>query len=92
MNFDPRLGSLVATALPSGFAMALLCIRVQRTHTMTFTFLAWNLVLAWIAYALGESTIALGRRLVVLYFAYVVVPRAWITGVSGGGGEPLERT
>lgn len=230
MNFDPRLGSLVATALPSGFAMALLCVRVQRTHTMTFTFLAWNLVLAWIAYALGESTIALGRRrrsgaalcigawwwlffpntlylttdllhlryargapfwfdlglllafaasgvalalaslhqvrsyvaerwgsgvgwafftvaalssgfgiwlgrvrrynswdvvmapealvrdvagailapgrhvaawgvtlifaglLVVLYFAYVGVPRAWITGVSGGGGEPLERT
>lgn len=62
MHFDPRLRTLAATALPSGFAMALLCVRVERTHTMTFVFLAWNLVLAWIAYALGESAVALGRR------------------------------
>ena len=79
MNFDPRLGSLIATALPSGFAMALLCIRVQRTHPTRH-------VAAW-----GVTLIFAGL-LVVLYFAYVVVPRAWITGVSGGGGEPLERT
>ena len=37
-------------------------------------------------------TLIFAGLLVVLYFAYVVVPRAWIIGVSGGGGEPLERT
>lgn len=40
-------------ALMSLFAVALLGARVLRTHSGAYTFLAWNLFLAWIPFAIG---------------------------------------
>lgn len=44
---------LVAVASSSSLAMALLIGRFLMTHHTTYRFLAWNLVLAWIPYAIA---------------------------------------
>lgn len=37
-------------ALSSGLALGLLAVRLERTHSWSYIFLAWNLILAWIPY------------------------------------------
>ena len=70
---EQLLGRLACHALLTGLAVGLLFLRVARADTLTFGFLAFNLVLAWIPFALGEGLVrARGPAAVALGVLWVL--------------------
>lgn len=49
----------LSMALSSFMAVGILAIRIYVTHQMSYSFLAWNLFLAWIPFVLSASATAL---------------------------------
>ncbi len=43
--------------IPLGFTISLLAVRIVLTAELTYIFLAWNLFLAWIPFALGQQLV-----------------------------------
>ena len=57
-----RIATLVALLASSGFCLALLVAREQRTGSEDYDFLAWNLLLAWVPFVLALLVYDARRR------------------------------
>lgn len=66
---DSRISSLPRLLLLTGFGLSLVFARVVTTSSLAYTFLAWNLFLAWVPFALAKALQALVRKQV--HFAWI---------------------
>jgi uncharacterized membrane protein len=57
-----RIATLFALLASSGFCLALLITRTERTGTQDYDFLAWNLFLAWVPFVLALLVYDARRR------------------------------
>ena len=61
-RFFFRLQSATFSLLPSVFAVALLMVRAAITHGVAYTFLLWNLFLAWTPFVFAVAAAAVRNR------------------------------
>ena len=74
---DRPLSTLPRFVFLSAFGLGLVVARVASTHSMAYSFLAWNLFLAWIPYALARALVVLRDR--NMHSAWVgAVGLAWL--------------
>lgn len=59
---DRRIATIFALVAASGFSLALLAVRVERSGMDGYDFLVWNLFLAWVPFALALAVYDFGRR------------------------------
>lgn len=59
---DRRIATLFALVASSGFCLALLVARMQRTGSEDYEFLAWNLFLAWVPFVFALALYDSWRR------------------------------
>jgi len=72
-----RIATLHRFVALSAFGLALVVARVLATKSLGYTFLAWNLFLAWVPFALAKGVDALVKKNV--HRAYIVaVAVAWL--------------
>ena len=57
-----RIATLLALVALSGFCVALLAVRIERTANDHYDFLAWNLFLAWVPFVLALLVYDIRRR------------------------------
>ncbi len=60
--FDVRIATLPRFVAMSAFGLALVVARVLTTHSIGYTFLAWNLFLAWVPFALAKALESLVKK------------------------------
>ncbi len=70
---DSRISSLPRFIALTGFGLLLVIARVIATSSLSYTFLAWNLFLAWVPFALAKGLESLVRKR---------VHAAWIAAVG----------
>src|SRR6185503_17284547 len=61
MSFSKRI------IIPLAFTLSLLIIRILLSNELTYIFLAWNLFLAWIPFALSQKLSKLNNRWKILF-------------------------
>jgi uncharacterized membrane protein len=62
MDLLPRRSVLPGLFVASALCLALLVARAAWTHTIAYSFLVWNLFLAWVPVALAHGMARLARR------------------------------
>ena len=63
MSFSKRI------MIPLGFTLFLLAVRIIVTGELVYVFLAWNLFLAWIPFAVSQKLIGAGNRWKIFFLA-----------------------